>query len=79
MTRTIISLVLAVLTLAACGGGPNTGGPAGVVDPGKTFRWKMVTTWPANFPVFQEGAQKFADDVRSMSNGRLDIQVFSHS
>ena len=77
MKRQIISLVLVLLALGGCGGGPNTGGPAGAVDTGKTFRWKMVTTWPANFPVFQEGAQKFADDVRTMSNGRLDIQVFA--
>ncbi len=42
-----------------------------------TFHWKMVTTWPANFPIFQEGAEQFAEDVRIMSNGRLDIQVFA--
>jgi len=37
----------------------------------------MVTTWPANFPIFQEGAEKFAEDVRIMSNGRLDIKVYA--
>lgn len=37
----------------------------------------MVTTWPANFPIFQDGAEKFADDVRVMSNGRMDIKVFA--
>ena len=36
-----------------------------------------MTTWPANFPIFQEGAEKFANDVRLMSNGRLDIKVFA--
>lgn len=43
----------------------------------KKFFWKMVTTWPANFPVFQEGAEQFAEDVRIMSAGRLNIQVFA--
>ncbi|MEX2523773.1 MAG: TRAP transporter substrate-binding protein [Gammaproteobacteria bacterium] len=43
----------------------------------QTFNWKMVTTWPANFPVFQEGAEKFAEDVRVMSNGRLNINVYA--
>ena len=42
-----------------------------------TLRWKMVTTWPANFPVFQEGAEKFAGDVRTLSRGQLDIQVYA--
>jgi TRAP-type mannitol/chloroaromatic compound transport system substrate-binding protein len=37
----------------------------------------MVTTWPANFPIFQEGAERFADEVRTMSGGRLDIRVFA--
>ena len=37
----------------------------------------MVTTWPANFPIFQEGAERFADDVRTMSNDRLDIHVYA--
>lgn len=46
-------------------------------DTNQVFHWKMVTTWPANFPVFQEGAQQFADDVRVMSNGRLDIHVYA--
>ncbi len=71
-----IMLMLGCLTLLACGSGEQQGSGAAAVS-GKTFRWKMVTTWPANFPVFQEGAQKFADDVRIMSNGRLDIQVFA--
>jgi len=37
----------------------------------------MVTTWPANFPIFQEGPEKFAEEVRQMSNGRLEVQVFA--
>lgn len=63
--------------LVACGDSSTSDGSSSVVDKSKTFRWKMVTTWPANFPIFQEGAEKFADDVRIMSNGRLDIKVFA--
>jgi len=43
----------------------------------EVFRWKMVTTWPSNFPIFQEGAERFADEVRVMSNGRLNINVYA--
>ena len=43
----------------------------------EVFRWKMVTTWPSNFPIFQEGAERFAKEVRIMSNGRLDINVYA--
>lgn len=45
--------------------------------PAKIYKWKMVTTWPANFPIFQEGAEKFADNIREISNGRLDIHVYA--
>lgn len=43
----------------------------------ETFHWKMVTTWPPHFPVFQEGAEKMAKDIETMSQGRLKIQVFA--
>ena len=74
-----IGYVLLAALLASCGGGaPQERGEAGV-DAGKIYRWKMVTTWPANFPVFQEAPELFADKVRTMSNGRLDITVFAGS
>ncbi|MDH5649093.1 MAG: TRAP transporter substrate-binding protein [Gammaproteobacteria bacterium] len=41
------------------------------------FNWKLVTTWPPNFPIFQEGVQRFAKDVKTISGGRLNIQVFA--
>jgi TRAP-type mannitol/chloroaromatic compound transport system substrate-binding protein len=48
----------------------------GVTLSQQQFKWKMVTTWPPNFPVVGEGATYFADIVRELSNGRLDIQVY---
>ncbi|MEM9990964.1 MAG: TRAP transporter substrate-binding protein [Bacteroidota bacterium] len=43
---------------------------------GQVHRWKMVTTWPPNFPVLGEGCKLFADLVQQMSNGRIQIKVF---
>jgi TRAP-type mannitol/chloroaromatic compound transport system substrate-binding protein len=43
----------------------------------KNYRWKMVTTWPANLPVLQTGAERLAERVKGMSDGRLQIQVFA--
>ena len=71
------SVFLTFLLLIACGGDADTTADATGSDLSKNYRWKMVTTWPANFPIFQEGAQKFVDDVRIMSNGRLTIQVYA--
>ncbi|MCG8378377.1 MAG: TRAP transporter substrate-binding protein [Proteobacteria bacterium] len=76
----ILFLLLISIFITACGNDPETDTNTNKntkTDLSKTFRWKMVTTWPANFPIFQEGAQKFADDVKQMSNGRLDIRVYA--
>ncbi|OQX22148.1 MAG: ABC transporter substrate-binding protein [Desulfobacteraceae bacterium IS3] len=44
---------------------------------GKTYSWKMVTTWPPGLPVLQIGAERFAKRVEEASNGRIKIQVFA--
>lgn len=43
---------------------------------GKTYEWKMVTTWPPNFPILGEGCQLLADMIEEMSGGRMKIRVF---
>ena len=39
------------------------------------FKWKMVTTWPPYFPVYQVGLENLARDIEKMSDGRLKIEV----
>ena len=43
----------------------------------KTFDWKLVTTWPKNFPGLGTGAQRLADSISKMSEGRLNIKLFA--
>ena len=43
----------------------------------KTFTWKMVTSWPKNFPGVGVGAERFAKLVEQMSNGRLKVKVYA--
>ncbi len=74
----LFSIFALLLLLTACGGPSDSSSTnSSAVDTSKVYNWKMVTTWPANFPIFQEGAEKFADEVNTMSNGRLNIQVFA--
>jgi TRAP-type mannitol/chloroaromatic compound transport system substrate-binding protein len=42
----------------------------------KTYKWKMTTTWPPDFPGLGEGCKLFAKLVNEMSSGRMHIQVF---
>ncbi len=40
------------------------------------IRWKMVTTWPKNFPGLGTGAEYLAKIITEMSGGRLEVRVF---
>ena len=43
----------------------------------ETFQWKMVTTWPKNFPGLGTGAQRIADTITEMSDGRLTVKLYA--
>lgn len=73
----VAALAGAGLLSAGCGREPvDAEVAASGKIPAKTYRWKMVTTWPPNFPVLGEGCNLFAKWVREMSGGRMEIQVF---
>ena len=44
--------------------------------PAQVFKWKMVTTWPKNYPVLGTSPERFAEAVERMSAGRLKIKVY---
>ncbi|HSN70040.1 MAG TPA: TRAP transporter substrate-binding protein [Steroidobacteraceae bacterium] len=49
---------------------------AGVAAPGQTFSWKMVTTWPPNFPALGTGALRLAQSIEAASGGRIRVKVY---
>src|SRR5690606_31717565 len=62
--------------LAGCagpGGDASSAGP----DTGERHRWRMVTSWPPNFPGFGESANRLARRIETLSGGRLAIEVFA--
>ena len=42
----------------------------------KKYKWKMVTTWPPNFPVLGEACNYFAQWVEEMTGGQITINVY---
>ena len=42
----------------------------------ETFEWKMVTSWPRDFPGLGTGANRLAESINQLSNGRLKIKVY---
>ncbi|SBS30978.1 Monocarboxylate 2-oxoacid-binding periplasmic protein precursor [Marinomonas aquimarina] len=69
------------LTLAACGGSNETASSestqAAPVAKAEPIEWKMVTTWPKNFPALGTGAEKLAQNITAMSGGRLKVKVYA--
>lgn len=59
----------AAATLAACSGDS--------APEGGKFRWKLVTSWQANFPGLAAGATRLAESIGKASGGRLTIEVFA--
>ena len=40
------------------------------------YRWKMVTSWPKNFPGVGTGANNLASLITELSNGRIQVKVY---
>ncbi len=76
ITKMIVALM--VLLLVACGGENTSGNTSvtGATKPTKKYNWKMTTTWPPNFPVLGEAANKYSEWVEELSNGQIKIKVY---
>jgi len=47
-----------------------------IVHADQIIKWKMVTTWPKNFPVLGTGANELARIIGQMSGGRIKVKVY---
>ena len=68
------SVLRRTLTAGAAAGAASLAAPA--FSQGK-IEWRMVTTWPKNFPGLGVGAENLARRINAMSGGRLTMKVFS--
>ncbi|MGF1639347.1 MAG: TRAP transporter substrate-binding protein [Rhodospirillales bacterium] len=62
-------------TAAGVAGVAASGFPAPAISQGRT-EWRMVTTWPKNFPGLGTGANILAEMIGRATEGRLTIKVF---
>ena len=44
--------------------------------PKETYDWKLVTTWPKNFPGLGIAAENVAKHITEMSGGRINVKVY---
>ena len=73
----LVAALVLVLGLWASGRAAETDGiAAGPEMLAGQYQWKLVTTWPKNFPGLGSGPENFARYVDEMSAGRLKIHVY---
>lgn len=65
----------AATALTACGSEQAPAQSASTA-PQKIVDWKMVTTWPKNFPGLGTGANNIAKLITEMSGGRINVKVY---
>lgn len=72
-----VAVVGASVLLAGCNNSEqgSTDSSASSV-PAQTYNWKLVTSWPKNFPGLGTGPENFAKMVNEMSGGRLKVKVY---
>jgi len=54
----------------------NQSSTAKVAQAEQKFNWKLVTSWPKNYPGLGTAPERFAKNVNLMSNGRLTVKVY---
>ncbi|BBP46966.1 C4-dicarboxylate ABC transporter [Thiosulfatimonas sediminis] len=66
----------AATALTACGSNEDNAVAAASMQPQQIYKWKMVTTWPKNFPGLGTGANNIAKLITEMSGGRIEVKVY---
>lgn len=77
----LVAALVAVVAMWAtdkAGSNPANGATGNLLNqnPQQTFRWKIITTWPKNFPGLGTAAENFSRMVGEMSDGRLTARVY---
>lgn len=71
----IKGLGMGALAATAAGCAQDGERPAEKAD-GRTFAWRLVTTWPPNFPGLGTGVNDLVRLIEGCSGGRLQIRVY---
>jgi TRAP-type mannitol/chloroaromatic compound transport system substrate-binding protein len=73
--RNFIGALSGAATATACGPAIESGTATSASS--ETFEWKLVTTWPPNFPGLGTAVNTLIRYVETMSAGRLRIRVYA--
>ncbi|MDG1752561.1 MAG: TRAP transporter substrate-binding protein [Thalassotalea sp.] len=74
LIKSFALFVLSTTFLSGCGEKETTAST--ITEKVETYEWKLVTSWPKNFPGLGMAPEKFARYVNEMSAGRLTVKVY---
>ena len=73
--RQFIGSLSGAAAVTACQPTGNSG--VGATTSMERFNWKLVTTWPPNFPGLGTGVNTLVRYIEAMSAGRIRIQIYA--
>ena len=74
MMKKILTFVLLIGLISGCSGEHESFNSADAEY--KTYKWRLVTSWPKNYPGLGMAPEKIANLVEEMSNGQMQITVY---
>ena len=75
MMKKILTFVLLIGLISGCSAGQESSNSANTEDY-KTYKWRLVTSWPKNYPGLGMAPERIANLVEEMSNGQMQITVY---
>ena len=64
-----------ILLIAGCSN-EESDSEVDIIDKDKTYNWRLVTSWPKNYPGLGMAPERIADLVEEMSDGQMKITVY---
>ena len=74
MMKKILTFVFLIGLISGCSGEQESSNSADAEY--KTYKWRLVTSWPKNYPGLGMAPERIADLVEEMSDGQMQITVY---
>ena len=75
MMKNSLIFIFLIGLISACNGGQESTNVANNEEY-KIYKWRLVTSWPKNYPGLGMAPERIADLVEEMSNGQMQITVY---
>ena len=75
MMKKILTFIFLIGIITGCSGRQESSNSANTEEY-KTYKWRLVTSWPKNYPGLGMAPERIADLVEEMSDGQMQITVY---